>query len=80
VVTSRRSGKVVEASLMQYESEQDELSRLRREQAKTRHNEVFGGLTPEERSAYEIKQDRICELERRLSGLDWRPTKFGSLA
>jgi hypothetical protein len=65
---------------MQSESEQEELSRLRREQAETRHDEVFGGLTPAERSAYDIKQDRIRELERHLTGLDWRPTNFGSLA
>jgi hypothetical protein len=68
VVTARRSRKVIEASIGQDESEQYELSRLRREQAKTRHDEVFGGLTPAERSAYDIKQVRIRQLERRLSG------------
>jgi len=52
--------------MVQNETESAELARLRREQAKTRHDEVFGGLTREERSAYDIKRDRICELERRL--------------
>jgi hypothetical protein len=69
-----------EASSMKFESEETELSRLRQEQAKTRHDEVFGGLSPAERAAYHKKQDRIFELECRLSGQDWRQSKFGSLA
>jgi hypothetical protein len=57
--------------MVQNETESAELARLRREQAKTRHDEVFGGLTPVERAAYDIKQERICELER-------HPSKPGS--
>jgi len=60
---------------MQYESEQAELSRLREEQAQTRHDEVFGGLTPAERRTYDIKRDRIYDLERRLSGWESAPTR-----
>ena len=63
MVTLRRSRKGVEDFIVEPESEQTELSRLRREQAKARHNEVFGGLTPEERSAYHRRQQRIQELE-----------------
>lgn len=62
---------------MEHESEQVELSRLRREQAKTRHDEVFGGLTPEERSAYDRKQLRIHELEFRRFQQDLRQSKSG---
>jgi hypothetical protein len=65
---------------VQNETEQTELSRLRKEQAKTRHDEVFGGLTPEERSAYDFKQVRICELERRLLKSGWRQGNIRSLA
>ena len=62
---------------MEHESEQVELSRLRLEQAKTRHDEVFGGLTPEERSAYDRKQLRIHELELRRFQQDLRKSKSG---
>ena len=62
---------------MEHESEQVELSRLRREQAKTRHDEVFGGLTPEERFAYDRKQLRIQELELRRFQQDLRQNKSG---
>ena len=51
---------------MQSESSQVELDRLRREQSQTRQNEVFGGLSTEERVDYEIKADRIQELERKV--------------
>jgi hypothetical protein len=65
---------------VQNETEQSELSRLRKEQAKTRHDEVFGGLTSVERAAYDIKQDRICELERRLSKPGWQQGNIRLLA
>ena len=65
---------------MQNETEQSELSRLRKEQAKTRHDEVFGGLTSVERAAYDIKQDRICELERRLPKSAWQQGNIRVLA
>jgi hypothetical protein len=64
---------------VEHEPEQVELSRLRREQAKTRHDEVFGGLTPAERCAYDTKQERIFELERRLCEHDWQRPRFGSV-
>jgi hypothetical protein len=52
---------------MTIKAPQLELDRLRKQQAKTRANEVFGGLTTEERSAYERRQRHIGELERDLS-------------
>ena len=66
--------------MVQNEAEHAELARLRKEQAKTRHDEVFGGLTPAERSEYDIKQTRICELERRLSKPGWQQGNIRSLA
>lgn len=62
---------------MEHESEQTELYRLRREQAKTRTDEVFGGLTPAERLSYDAKQDRIRELELRSSEKDLRQSISG---
>ncbi len=44
-----------------------ELERLRKQQSKTRADEVFGGLSSDERAAYERRQDRIRVLERDLS-------------
>ena len=52
---------------MRSESPQLELERLRRYQAKARADEVFGGLSTQERSAYDLRQDRIHELEHDLS-------------
>ena len=52
---------------MKCETRESELIRLREEQSKTRREEVFGGLSAAERSAYEIKADRIHELERGLA-------------
>jgi hypothetical protein len=46
---------------------QFELERLRKQQAKAREDEVFGGLTTKERAAYEQRQHTIRELERHLS-------------
>ena len=43
-----------------------ELERLRKQQAKARADEVFGGLTTEERAVYERRQRRLRELEREL--------------
>jgi hypothetical protein len=51
---------------MQSESSQAELARLLQEQSQTRQDEVFGGLSTEERVDYEIKADRILELESEL--------------
>jgi len=55
---------------MRTETLQSELARLQKEQAKTRQDEVFGGLSPAERSAYDRKQSRIHELEDRLYDSD----------
>jgi hypothetical protein len=51
---------------MKYATPEDELIRLRREQIKTRQDEVFGGLSSAEQSDYEAKENRIHELERDL--------------
>jgi len=53
---------------MSAESEETEINRLRREQAKVRRDEVFGGLSQDERTAYEIRGRRLRELERRFYG------------
>ena len=52
---------------MRSEAPQLELERLRRQQSETRADEVFGGLSREERSQYDLRQDRIRELEQDLS-------------
>lgn len=51
---------------MPNESLEAEMLRLRQEQAKARHDRIFGGLTFEERTAYEIRQKRLSELELQL--------------
>jgi len=51
-------------SIMKYATPENELIRLRREQSKTRQDEVFGGLSPAERAVYDTKENRIHELER----------------
>jgi hypothetical protein len=48
---------------MSNESPELELSRLRKLQSTMREDEVFGGLSPIERLAYDRRQDRIQELE-----------------
>jgi hypothetical protein len=45
------------------EKPQSELIRLRKEQNKTRRDEVFGGLSPAELAEYDGKAARIHELE-----------------
>jgi hypothetical protein len=45
---------------------QSELTRLRKEQNKTRHNEVFGGLSSAEQAEYNAKAERIHELEGKI--------------
>jgi hypothetical protein len=50
-------------SIMVEEKPQFELIRLRKEQNKARHDEVFGGLSPAERAAYNRKSGRIHELQ-----------------
>ncbi len=51
---------------MKYATPEDELIRLRKQQSKTRQDEVFGGLSPEERTTYDIRENRIHELDRDL--------------
>jgi hypothetical protein len=65
---------------VQHESEETEISRLRKQQDQARHDEVFGGMSPEERAAYDIRRVRLQELERHLFPRDWHPGKSGFLA
>jgi len=51
---------------MRDENPHSELARLRREQIKTRQDEVFGGLSHAERAEYNRKAKRIHELEIEL--------------
>jgi hypothetical protein len=46
------------------EAPQLELEGLRQQQSQARADEVFGGLSPAERSAYDLRLSRIRELER----------------
>ena len=46
-----------------------ELKRLRAEQGKTRQDEIFGGLSPAERAAYNRKTNRINDLEIELAAI-----------
>jgi hypothetical protein len=55
---------------MKSETPEAEVARLRREQSKTRQDQIFGGLSSEEWSAYEHKEKRIRELEFQLSRRD----------
>lgn len=52
---------------MMTEVPQLQLERLRKQQAKARADEVFGGLTTAERAGYDRRQHRIRELEHDLS-------------
>jgi hypothetical protein len=52
--------------IMINETRESELIRLRREQKKTREDEVFLGSSAAERAEYQNKEDRIHELERDL--------------
>jgi|HubBroStandDraft_5_1064220.scaffolds.fasta_scaffold782937_1 hypothetical protein len=54
---------------MSDETRQTELIRLRREQRKTREDEVFLGSSAAERVEYDKKEDRIREIERNLTEL-----------
>jgi hypothetical protein len=52
---------------MSDETRESELIRLRREQCKTREDEVFLGLSAVERVEYEKKEERIREIECNLT-------------
>jgi hypothetical protein len=56
----------LKAVVMVVENRQSELTRLRNEQFKTLHDEVFGGLSPAERAEYEQKAKRIHKLEAEI--------------
>ena len=55
---------------MKSETAEAELARLRKEQSRTRQDQIFGGLSSEEWSSYEHKEKRIRELEFHLSRRD----------
>lgn len=67
-------------SIMHRETPEFELTRLRRLQSKARQDEVFGGLSPEERLTYNNRQNRIHELERVESEQrdEYQPSPVGS--
>jgi hypothetical protein len=48
------------------ETLESELARLKKEQRKTRENEVFGGLSINERAVYNEKSARIDELKTEI--------------
>jgi hypothetical protein len=52
---------------MMSEAPQLELERLRNQQATARADEVFGGMSRIEMAAYDLRRDRILELEHDLS-------------
>jgi hypothetical protein len=51
---------------MPMQKRESELKRLRAEQYKSLQDEVFGGLSPAERARYEVKSERIHELESKI--------------
>ncbi len=65
---------------MSHEMPELELARLRQQQSKSRHDEVFGGLSSTERLAYDRRQNRIHELERLQSEQrdEHQPSAVGS--
>jgi hypothetical protein len=63
---------------MAFETHEDELSRLRREQSKTREDQVFGGLSPDEWDRYEVKEERIRELQLKMSRPKLGPASFST--
>ena len=52
---------------MKFETAEQEMGRLRKKQSEIRYEELFGGLTREEREEYDRNQIRIRELHRQLS-------------
>ena len=65
---------------MRNETPYCELIRLRKEQTKTREDEVFLGLSPAERAQYDQKTQRINVLENKLqmSGTSERSAERGA--
>lgn len=62
---------------MRSEKPGSELRRLQTEQSKTRHDEIFGGLSPEERAEYDRKADRIHKLESEIQASAGAKKEFG---
>jgi len=58
---------------------QSELTHLRKQQAKARQDEVFGGLSRAERAEYAARAKRIHDLETELE-LHTEPARPGSLS
>jgi hypothetical protein len=56
---------------------QSELTRLRKQQAKARQDEVFGGLSRAERAEYDARANRIHDVETELE-LHTGPAEPGS--
>jgi len=52
---------------MRFETIEARIAQRQREQTKTRQDEVFGGLSPAEKAAYERKETLIRRLQCRLS-------------
>jgi hypothetical protein len=48
------------------EDPRPELGRLLKEQYKTRQDELYGGLSGDERAEYDAKAERIDELKKQL--------------
>jgi hypothetical protein len=49
---------------MEQETPHDELVRLRKLQLKALQNEIYGGLSHQEKAAYDTRAERIRELEK----------------
>ena len=49
---------------MEQETPHDELVRLRKLQLSALENEVYGGLSHQEKAAYDARAERIRELEK----------------
>ena len=52
--------------VMVQKTSQSELTRLRKDQNKARQDEIFGGLSPEERAEYNGKAEQIHKLESEI--------------
>jgi hypothetical protein len=62
---------------MANQSLQSELTRLRKQQAKARQDEVFGGFSRAERAEYDARANRIHDVETELE-LYTKPAERGS--
>jgi hypothetical protein len=62
---------------MANQSLQSELTRLRKQQAKARQDEIFGGFSRAERAEYDARANRIHDVETELE-LHTKPAERGS--